>query len=129
MISLSHPESIYQEDLYALPAKVLILIDRTWEEITPEDRVLLAKILGSVKLSLSAVQIMSGKKFELSSFQAFAPQRVIAFGATLKDQATSYEVLSTEGTMVLHADALNALDDQKKKRLWNALKQMFGLLS
>lgn len=122
-----HLESIYQEDLYVLPAKVIIIIDKAWEEITADERVLLAKILGSVKLSLSAVQIIVGKKFELSSLQAFGPDRVIAFGATLKDQAMPYEVLSVDRTMVLQADALDALDDQKKKSLWNALKQMFGL--
>ena len=56
--------NLYQEELYRIPGKVIVVISRPWEEITYEDRTLLSKILGSVKLSLASVQIKVSKNFQ-----------------------------------------------------------------
>ena len=126
-MSATNIESIYQEEIYALPAKVIVVLDKGWEEVTADERKLLSKILESVKLTLSGVQIIVEKEFDLTSLQAYAPKSIITFGAQHKDGGKRYEVHSVNGTAVLQADALGALDDQKKKSLWAALKQMFGL--
>jgi hypothetical protein len=120
-------ESLYQEELYQVPARVMVVISKAWEALTEEDRTLLTKILGSVKLSPATVQLVVRHEFSVEDLTAFAPTRVIAFGALLQSSSRTYENLSVNGTSIIIADSLDKLDDVKKKNLWLALKQMFGL--
>ena len=118
-------ENLYQEELYRIPGKVIVVICRPWEEIPAEDRILLSKILGSVKLSLASVQIRVYQEFSIKDFYPLAPTHIIVFGATLKNFSTTYEPLSVDNISIIMADELNQLDDLKKRSLWLALKQIF----
>ena len=118
-------ENLYQEELYRIPGKVIVVISRPWEEIPDEDRILLAKILGSVKLSLASVQIRVYQEFSIKDFYPLAPTNIIVFGAALKNFSTKYEPLSVDNISIIMADELNQLDDLKKRSLWLALKQIF----
>jgi hypothetical protein len=120
-------EHLYQEELYMIPPRTVVVIDRPWNEITDEDRTLLAKILGSVKLGLANVQIISGTQFLMNEIAAMEPERLIAFGASVKDVSRLYELTTTSGIPVICADSLPALDDGRKKNLWLALRQMFKI--
>lgn len=120
-------ESLYQEDLYQIPSRVLIILSRSWEEHTEDERTVLSKMLAAVKLSLSSVQIMVQKDFSVDDLAPLAPTKVLAFGASLKSSDKLYEHLTVGGVSVIVADAINNLDDLKKKNLWIALKKMFGL--
>jgi hypothetical protein len=117
--------NLYQEELYRLPGKVIVVISRPWEEITLDDRILLSKILGSVKLTLASVQIKVSQEFSINDFDALAPTYIIAFGAMLENSSKKYEHLSIEDISVILADELSELDDLKKRSLWLALKQIF----
>jgi hypothetical protein len=118
--------NLYQEELYRLPGKVIVVISRPWEEITLDDRTLLSKILGSMKLTLASVQIKISQEFSIEDFYPLAPTYIIAFGATLKNSSNKkYEHLSIEDISVILADELNELDDLKKRSLWLSLKQIF----
>ena len=77
-------ESLYSEELYNIPPKVLIVISKPWSEIQEDEKTLLGKILGSVKLSLSSVQIINRVEFGFDDFNSYRPVCIIAFGATLK---------------------------------------------
>jgi len=118
-------ENLYQEELYRIPGKVIVVISSPWDEITSDDRTLLSKILGSVKLSLAAVQIKVSPEFSINEFSALAPTCILAFGATLKNISKKYERISIEDISVILADELKELDDLKKRSLWLALKQIF----
>ena len=125
MIPSSPLESLYQEELYRIGGKVVIIISKPWEEVSNAEKILLEKILGAVKLTPSAVQIIACKEFDLKDFKAYSPSCIIAFGATLKNSTKMYEPISIENTFLIVADELNALDELKKRNLWLTLKKVF----
>jgi DNA polymerase III psi subunit len=119
-------ESLYQEEIYRLDPKVLVMLSRTWNEISSADRLLLEKILSAVKLSLAMVQIITAQEYDLPDLVAYAPAQIITFGPVLRQLPTQYELLSVDGTSIIQAEALDKLNEAKKKSLWGALKQMFS---
>jgi hypothetical protein len=118
-------QNLYLEELYNVKEKVVVIISKPWEEISFDDRTLLSKILGSVKLSLPSVQIKEYEEFSIADFHPRIPTHIIAFGARLKSVSKKYEQLTIENTSVVLADELTQLDDLKKRSLWLALKQIF----
>jgi hypothetical protein len=117
---------LYQEELYRTPSSVTIVLSKAWEDYSADQHVLLGKILASVKLSLSAVRIISLSSFTLSSLEAFGSTNVLVFGSG-GEAFTPYQLIRAQGFSVIKADDLDALDDAKKKSLWLALKSMFGI--
>ena len=120
-------EYLYHEELYAQRATVLVILFPGWNELAEEDRLLLKKIMGSVRLDLAAVQIITRQEFSLQDLETYAPKQIIAFGSVFKGSTAQYQLISHEGTSVIQADSLQKLDDPKKKSLWMALKQMFNI--
>ena len=120
-------ECLYTEELYKVSSKVVVVIPKPWKDIVEDERVVLSKMLVAVKLSMAAVHIVCMPKFSLADFQAFPPQKVLVFGSVFNASSKLYEHLAIEGTSVILADALGQLDDAKKKSLWLALRQMFGI--
>jgi hypothetical protein len=120
-------ENLYSEELYQVPSKVIVVVPKPWKEITEDERIVLSKMLVAVKLSMAAVHIVARPQFSLEDFRAFPFQKVLAFGADFSGSSKLYEHLSINGTSVILADALGQLDDAKKKSLWQALRQMFGI--
>ena len=119
-------ESLYLEELYKIRKKVIIIISRPWKEIADEQKLLLEKILGSVKLNLATVQIIQSREFGMEDFKAYGPPScIISFGATARGPFKKYEHFSVQETSILIADELNELDDERKRHLWMALKQLF----
>lgn len=76
---------------------------------------------------MSAVQILVQSSVALKSLQVFSPARVLVFGSAIGEDIPLYNSTAAQGFIVIRADDLNALDDQKKKNLWLALRQMFGI--
>jgi len=117
----------YQEELYKIHPKVLVVIPRSWAEISEEEKALLNKILGSVKQSLARVDIVTLKTFSPEELSAYGASRIISFGSTLNTSTKLYEHLTIDQSQVIVAEDFPLLDDAKKKSLWLALKQMFGI--
>jgi dephospho-CoA kinase len=124
---LNHLLDLYNEELYAIGPKVLVVLEKEWSATADEERSLLDKILHSVKRSRSSVRIISRPSFQLSDITAYQPSHVIAFGARLQGKSTTYEVIEDGGIALIQADDLVSLDDKKKKALWLGLQEMFGL--
>lgn len=120
-------ESLFQEELYILPSPLLIVLSKPWVELTTEELNTLTRMLNAVKLSLASVQIVIRKDFTLEEFSAYLPERILAFGSSLKGSSALYENLSIGGISVIISESLSQLDDAKKKSLWMALKKMFNL--
>lgn len=119
-------EFLYQEDLYKATDTTLILIDRPWTSISEADKVLLSKILGSVKISLEQVNILHVDKISLHDIVQYNPIRIIAFGTSIAESEGTYKNQKQGNTSFITSEALSVLDDVKKKNLWGALKQMFA---
>ena len=120
-------ESLYQEEIYLVRPRTLVLLDKPWNDISDEERTLLTKILGSVKLSLSSVQVLHRESADVNDLSALNTERVIAFGTRLSPVHKQYEYVPVDGYHVIVSDSLSALDDARKKNLWLALRQMFGI--
>ncbi|HZI24756.1 MAG TPA: hypothetical protein VFD46_06750 [Chryseolinea sp.] len=121
-----HPlENLYQEELYNIRGKILVLIRKPWADITEDEKTLLTKILSSVKLSLASVQIINRAEFDAVDFSAFRPDCIIAFGSTLKTSNKMYEKIVQNDVAIVVADELDQLDDVRKRNLWLTLKQLF----
>ena len=120
-------EALYNEELYAFSPPVVVVVSRPWTEISAEHKSVLAKMLLAVKLSLETVQIITRQEFTLEELGPFQSGKVLAFGANLKIPAALYQHISQNGTSLIVSDSLEQLDDVKKKNLWLALRQMFGV--
>jgi hypothetical protein len=117
----------FSEDLYQLPARVLVVIPSTWETVSDSEQQLLARILGSVKLSLAAVQIVHAPTFSVEEAIIYQAKTILSFGVALAGVSRPYEAVSIGDVSVIVADAMDALDDAKKKNLWAALRLVFKL--
>lgn len=120
-------ESLYNEDLYIIPSRVVFIISQPWEEFSEAEQATLSKMIGALKLSMGAVQILTYKTFSIETLKAFAPTKIVALGATFDTSTKMYEHFTHDGVSIVLADALPAWDDAKKKNLWLALRQMFGI--
>jgi hypothetical protein len=119
--------ALYQEEIYAVPNPVIVIVPRPWHEILPDERALLAKILSSVKISIDSIMIKTVTEVSFVSLSSLKPEKILVFGVPTKPEITFYECVPVEGMSVIAADDLRKLDDGKKKNLWIALKQMFRI--
>jgi hypothetical protein len=124
---MSELETIFQEDIYSIPAPLLIVLAKPWEELSEAELDTLSKMLKAIKLSLASVQIIVRTEFDKNDLSVFSPTRILAFGASLSTPFKYYENINSENTSIIISESLDQLDDQKKKSLWIALKDMFSL--
>src|SRR5688572_14822285 len=120
-------DTIFTEELYRLPGKVLVLIPSPWQSLPPDNEVLLRKILGSVKLSLDGVQVLTLAAASLNSLTVYNPTHILSFGTQLDTEYKPFTLEVKDKIHIVQSEALHSLDDSKKKSLWIALKQAFGL--
>ena len=119
-MSLSGVQHLYTDDIYRINSQVIVVIDKEWSSVSEDQKALLNKILGSVKLSLAAVHIISRSDLSLKSLHFLSPSKVLVFGAQLEENIKPYESTIIQGTTVIKADHLAELDDARKKSLWTA---------
>ena len=120
-------ESIYQEHLFSLTIPPTVIVNQPWEKISIEERTLLSKILGALRLSLDSVSIKNQTSLDLSNWQQ-KPKQVIFFGDPVKG-IQQYEVIEANGVSIVTSESLSDLlkNDASRKKLWLALKQQFSV--
>ncbi len=117
--------NLYQEEIYRIKSKVMIVINKPWCEMAEEEIVLLQKILTALKLSLASIHVINRTEFSVEDFKIFSPSIIIGFGAALKNSESLYQRLLINGTTVVMAHELHELDEARKRNLWATLKQVF----
>lgn len=120
-------ESLYQEELYQVPPKVIFIIAQPWEDLSESDTATLTKLISALKLSIAGVQINSMKSFSLDALTAYNPNKVIALGASFESSTLLYENFLEGGVSIILSESISQLDDAKKKNLWLALRKMFSI--
>lgn len=120
-------EYIFTENLYQIKGKVLVLIPNSWSLQSNQDISLLSRILGSIKLSIDTVQIVSATEISLNELNNYNPSAILAFGVTFTPTIKPYSAEVINGITLIWAEKLADLDEAKKKNLWNALKEGFKL--
>lgn len=120
-------ESLFSDQLFAVPSRPVIVINQPWEKIGPEERILLSKILAAIKLSIDAVTIKSQTSLDISSWPQ-KPKSLIYFGDPVKG-ILQYEVIEANGVSVVASENLKDLlkNDAARKKLWQALKVQFAI--
>jgi hypothetical protein len=118
-------KTTYEEEIYSFGLPTTVVLNSKWTELAEGEVQLLGKILASVRLSLAAVRIVEAQKLDLSQWND-KPAKLIGFGVTVTG-VNLYEVVTTPQTQLVLAESLGILleDDDKKKRLWIGLKQLF----
>jgi hypothetical protein len=124
---MTEAEVIYSDTLYHLPSPVTVVIEKPWASITHDERIQLSKILNALKLGIDRVRIIHQPSLDLNKL-VDSPRHLIVFGLTLPG-VNAYEALTVSDKKVVLAESLTSLlpDDAAKKKLWLALKAMFGL--
>ena len=79
---------LFQEELYSIPTPVLVIIPRPWHKILESERALLAKILGSVRLSMESVSIQCEPQINVENLKALNPGKMLIFGSKVSDGIT-----------------------------------------
>lgn len=117
-------ESIFQEDLYKLPPRILVVIDRPWREISMAERELLQKILSAIRLTTDGVQILSGTQLDTGIISC--AKSIISFGWNPEGKSL-FEPSTLHETPSIYSHSLSQLlsDDEAKKKLWQGLKRLF----
>ena len=126
MMNATLAKNTFGEELYQLPSRVLVVIPSAWNKVSDPEQQLLARILGSVKLSLAAVQIVSASTFSIEEATVYRAKAILSFGVPLAG-SRPYEAVTVNDVSVVVADPIEALDDVRKKNLWTALKVIFKL--
>lgn len=119
-------ENIFLEEIYQVPSKITVIISQPWSNLKEDQRLLLSKILQSVKLSLESVRIIHQSTFDITSLRE-KPSRMVAFIAPPKGLAL-YEVIQTGETSMIFSDPFDTLitDEAAKRKLWSALRTLFS---
>jgi hypothetical protein len=120
-------QHLYQEDLYSIPGKVLVVIPNSWESTSEADRNVLIRMINAVKLNFASISVIERHAISQQDLAVFAPEKILSFGVPISPMPALYEVSSLGGVPLIAADRLEKLDDSKKKILWGALKQMFAI--
>jgi len=113
--------------------QVLILTDN----ISESEKVLLAKILGAIGLTLDQIDLVELSKVQTLDYQAFLSQNVtkkfVSFGVGLGKinwniLLNIYQPKNVAGVDYLLSDELRVLESRRelKQTLWEALKEIFG---
>ena len=120
-------ESIFSEQLFSVAVAPTIVINQPWEKISHEERNLLSKILGAIRLSLDSVSIKHQPTLDLSAWIE-KPKHLIYFGEPVKG-LQPYEVVEANGVSIVISESLSSLlqNDPSRKKLWQALKKQFSI--
>lgn len=119
--------ALYFEELYRFSTPLVVVLPRAWNSYSSGDQSLLKKILTSVKVNINAVLVIERASLDPKDLAVYAPARALLFGCTMESDVPLYQQTAAYGFTMIKADDLNALDEQRKKNLWNALRQMFGV--
>jgi len=124
MTEIRPSQYLYQEEIYKINPKFLVVIDKPWPEVTGDEKILLEKILNALKLTLASVQILTRAEFSIEDFRAYSPSFILAFGSKLRNSDTMYNEIKVNETTIVVSDALDQLDETKKRNLWLTLRQV-----
>src|SRR5690349_10269077 len=100
-MSAAPQQFIYTEELYKVSQKTIVLIPVSWETLHDDHKTLLGKILGAVRLSTAAVQILCREKADISDLKVFEPAVVISFGVPINPKSEFYTSTTVEGIRVI----------------------------
>lgn len=116
--------------------KILVLISNAETNFLHEsEKIFLGKILHAVQLNFEDIAIVNTAKInDLHKINHFDCRYMISFGVvndhlTINNITPFYKIINQEGVTFLLSDPLKTIekDQDKKRKLWNSLKQLFSV--
>jgi len=120
-------EATYQEDIFQIKPKPIVVINERWEDLGEKERELLTKIIAALRMSPDAITIVNQPTLKVLSFLG-KTKRLIYFGEVPAGVA-QYEVLESGDISFVCSENLSQLIDNEeaRKQLWQSLKKLFSL--
>jgi len=120
-------EATYQEDIFQIKPKPIVVINERWEDLGEKERELLTKIIAALRMSPDAITIVNQPTLKVLSFLG-KTKRLIYFGE-LPAGVAQYEVLESGDISFVCSENLSQLIDNEeaRKQLWQSLKKLFSL--
>lgn len=120
-------ETTYQEEIFQIKPKPIVVINVGWEKLGEKERELLTKIISALKISLDSITIASQPSLETTSFTG-KTNKLIYFGV-LPSGISPYELLESGDLSFICSESLTQLLDNEasRKQLWVALKKLFSV--
>lgn len=117
----------YQEEIFQLQPKPVVVINEPWEKLGEKERELLAKIISALKISIDTISLVSQPTLDIAFF-AGKTYKVIYFG-NLPTGVSRYEVLESGELSFICSESLAQLLDNEaaRKQLWAGLKRLFSV--
>ena len=117
---------VFDEPLFQIKGKVLVIIGSPWQNLAKEEVELLSKILSAVGQSIDGVTIQETPLDLNQVINTCEPACVLCFEPSIVAIQELYRINKIDETPLLCADLLTDLNEDKKRALWGALKQLFG---
>jgi DNA polymerase III psi subunit len=117
--------TMYQEEIYQIRQKPVVVINEDWEKLGDNERDLLSKIISALKISVDAITIITQPTLRITSFHG-KTSKLIYFGE-LPAGVSYYEILESDGLEFICSQSLSQLIDNEpaRKQLWQGLRKLF----
>ena len=70
--------NLYQEELYSIPPRILVILSDPWETLTEAEQTTLTKMITALRLNIAAIQIITLESFSIEDLAAYAPEDAAA---------------------------------------------------
>ena len=120
-------ESTYQEEIFKIKPKPVVVINAAWEKLGDKERELLSKIISALKISIDSITIVCQPTLDIISLTG-KTYKVVYFGE-LPTGVSRYEILESGDVSFICSESLTQLLDNEasRKLLWVALKRLFSV--
>ena len=117
----------FQEEIFQIKQKPIVVINETWEELGDKERELLTKIISALKISIDAITVVSQPTLQITSYYN-KTNKLIYFGE-LPSGVLHYEMLESGDVSFICSESLTQLIDNEpaRKQLWQGLRRLFSL--
>lgn len=125
-MSYSLQDAIFPEEVYSIPPKSVIALNKTWEATTIAEKTLLEKILSLAQVSINQVTIIALQKLDIMQWTT-KPARVLAFGFDTPGLAKNEVIDVQDVKLVVSMDlrTLETADKETKQKLATSVKNLF----
>lgn len=120
-------ETTYQEEIFQIKSRPVVVINYVWEKLGEKERQLLTKIISALKISIDSITIVTQQPFDVNAFKEKTP-KLIYFG-DLPAGISPYEILELNGLSYICSQSLTQLleNEPARKQLWIGLRKLFSV--
>jgi DNA polymerase III psi subunit len=117
----------YQEEIFQIKEKPIVVINVTWEQFGSKERELLTKIISALKISIDSITVISQPTLQITSYHN-KTNKLIYFGE-LPVGVSHYEMLESGDLSFICSESLTQLIDNEtaRKQLWQGLRKLFSI--